>query len=306
MGSGKTTVGEGLAEYLGWQLIDTDQWIEENEQQSVAEIFATKGEEYFRQQEHLCLQKLVAKAKSGLVIATGGGMPTRAENRALLKELGTVVYLKAPAEVIYERVKHFSTRPLLRTPDPQATIAAMLAEREPHYEEVADFIIEVAEKPVNKVISEITERKNVKNMKILVINGANLNFLGIRETDVYGTEDYQHLLGLIGRKGQETDSQIEVFQSNHEGAIIDRIQDAYSDGTEGLIINPGAYAHYSYAIRDALAILHLRKVEVHISNIKEREIFRATTVTAEACHHLIYGQGLDGYMQAIDYILTAK
>jgi 3-dehydroquinate dehydratase-2 len=143
-------------------------------------------------------------------------------------------------------------------------------------------------------------------MKILIINGANLNFLGIRETDVYGTEDYQYLLGLIGRKGQETDSQIEVFQSNHEGAIIDRIQDAYSDGTEGLIINPGAYTHYSYAIRDALAILDLRKVEVHISNIKEREKFRAVSVTAEACHHLIYGQGLDGYLQAIDYLLAAK
>ena len=143
-------------------------------------------------------------------------------------------------------------------------------------------------------------------MKILVINGPNLNFLGIREKGVYGTQDYNYLLGLIGNKGQETESQIEVFQSNHEGAIIDRIQDAYFDGTEGLVINPGAYTHYSYAIRDALAAITIPKVEVHISNIMEREEFRRTSVTEPACDKQIYGQGLDGYMMAIDYLISNR
>ena len=110
-------------------------------------------------------------------------------------------------------------------------------------------------------------------MKLLVINGPNLNFLGIREKSVYGTQDYDYLLNMIAEKGQKEGCTIEVFQSNHEGAIIDRIQDAYFDGTEGIVINPGAYTHYSYAIHDALASITVPKVEIHISNITEREDF---------------------------------
>ncbi len=140
-------------------------------------------------------------------------------------------------------------------------------------------------------------------MKILVINGPNLNFLGIREKNIYGTADYQHLLGMIGEKGRTSDAEIEVFQSNHEGAMIDRIQDAYFDGTEGIVINPGAYSHYSYAIRDALAALTIPKVEVHISDITEREEFRRISVTQPACDKMICGQGLDGYLMAIDFLI---
>lgn len=140
-------------------------------------------------------------------------------------------------------------------------------------------------------------------MKILVINGPNLNFLGIREKSVYGTQDYDYLLQLIADKGKATDSAIEVFQSNHEGAIIDRIQDSYFDGTEGIVINPGAFTHYSYAIRDALASITVPKVEIHISDITQREEFRKVSVTAPVCDKQIYGQGLDGYLQAIDFVL---
>ena len=141
-------------------------------------------------------------------------------------------------------------------------------------------------------------------MKILVINGPNLNFLGIREKAIYGSQDYQYLLDLIGKKAEDTDSDIEVFQSNHEGAIIDRIQDAYFDGTQGIVINPGAFTHYSYAIHDALAsVTTMPKVEIHISDITSREEFRKISVTAPACDKQIYGQGLDGYLQAIDYVL---
>lgn len=140
-------------------------------------------------------------------------------------------------------------------------------------------------------------------MKILVINGPNLNFLGIREKSVYGTQDYDYLLNMIAKKGEETGSVIEVFQSNHEGAIIDRIQDSYFDGTEGIVINPGAFTHYSYAIRDALASITVPKVEIHISDIMNREEFRKVSVTAPVCDKQIYGQGLDGYLQAIDFIL---
>ncbi len=142
-------------------------------------------------------------------------------------------------------------------------------------------------------------------MKLLVINGPNLNFLGIREKSVYGTQNYDDLLQMIAKKGEETNSTIEVFQSNHEGAIIDRIQDAYFDGTEGIVINPGAFTHYSYAIRDALASITVPKVEIHISDITQREEFRKVSVTAPVCDRQIYGQGLDGYLQAIDHILES-
>ncbi len=127
-------------------------------------------------------------------------------------------------------------------------------------------------------------------MKILVINGPNINFLGIREKSVYGTQNYDYLLKMIGEKGES----------------IDRIQDAYFDGTEGIVINPGAYTHYSYAIRDALASIQIPKVEIHISNIMEREEFRRVSVTAPVCDKQIYGEGLDGYLMAIDYILSGK
>lgn len=140
-------------------------------------------------------------------------------------------------------------------------------------------------------------------MKILIINGPNINFLGIREKDIYGKEDYDYLLGMIAEKGREAGCPIEVFQSNHEGAIIDRIQDAYFDETEGIVINPGAYTHYSYAIHDALASITIPKVEIHISDITQREEFRKISVTAPACHKQIYGHGLKGYLEAIDYLL---
>ncbi len=142
-------------------------------------------------------------------------------------------------------------------------------------------------------------------MKILVINGPNLNFLGIRNRAVYGNEDYDFLLNMIARKGEEENCQIEVFQSNHEGAIIDRIQDACFDGTEGIVINPGAYTHYSYAIHDALeSVTTMQKVEIHISDITKREAFRRVSVTAPACDKQIYGKGLDGYLEAIDFLLA--
>ena len=105
---------------------------------------------------------------------------------------------------------------------------------------------------------------------------------------------------MIGDKSSKAGISSEVFQSNHEGAIIDRIQDAYFDETDAIVINPGAYTHYSYAIRDALASVSMPKIEIHISDITKREGFRATSVTKDACDMQIYGRGLNGYLDAID------
>ncbi len=137
-------------------------------------------------------------------------------------------------------------------------------------------------------------------MKLLVINGPNIDFLGMREPDVYGKKDYRYLLSLLSGKAEREQIELKIFQSNSEGGIIDRIQQAHMDQTEGIVINPGAYTHYSYAIRDALASLAIPVIEVHISNVHKREEFRHTSVTAPACTGQIVGLGLRGYLLAID------
>ena len=142
-------------------------------------------------------------------------------------------------------------------------------------------------------------------MKILVINGPNLNFLGIREPAQYGTENYETLCAKIEAAATAKGDTVEIFQNNCEGAIIDRLQAAYSDGTEGIIINPGAYTHYSYAIRDALASITVKKIEVHISNIHKREEFRHTSVTAPVCDGQIVGLGTNGYLLALEALHMA-
>ncbi|BCJ94563.1 3-dehydroquinate dehydratase [Anaerocolumna cellulosilytica] len=137
-------------------------------------------------------------------------------------------------------------------------------------------------------------------MKILVINGPNINFLGIREKSIYGNQDFKYLLEILEKKATEEEITIDTYQSNVEGYIIDRLQEAYSDGTQGIIINPGAFTHYSYAIRDALASLDIPKIEVHISNVHKREEFRHISVTAPVCTGQIIGLGLQGYLLAVD------
>lgn len=143
-------------------------------------------------------------------------------------------------------------------------------------------------------------------MKILVLNGPNLNFLGIREKGIYGEQDYAHLMKMLQEKAASSQFTLETYQSNCEGEIIDRIQKAYMDGVDGIVINPGAFTHYSYAIRDALASIPCPIIEVHISNVHKREEFRHTSVTAPVCTGQIVGLGLQGYLLAIDAVLSMK
>ncbi len=141
-------------------------------------------------------------------------------------------------------------------------------------------------------------------MRILVINGPNLNLLGRREPDIYGREDYASLCEHIRAHARRCGAEAECFQSNHEGAIIDAIQAA--DGVfDGIVINPAAYTHYSYAIRDALAAIRTPAVEVHLSDLQKREAFRRLSVTAPACIAQICGHGFASYTMAID-LLTGK
>ncbi len=139
-------------------------------------------------------------------------------------------------------------------------------------------------------------------MKILVINGPTINMLGIREPYVYGNKTFADLLSLLENVGQELGIEIEQFQSNHEGAIVDKIQQAYGV-FNGIVINAAAYTHTSIAILDALKAVCLPAVEVHISDISKRESFRQMSYIHMACEKSIIGEGLDGYRQAIAYLV---
>lgn len=138
-------------------------------------------------------------------------------------------------------------------------------------------------------------------MKIMVINGPNLNMLGVREPDVYGSKGYADLEQYIEVYAEQKNCEAVVLQSNGEGELIDFIHHALGN-CDGIIINPGAYTHYSYAIRDAIASVNLPTVEVHISNIHQREEFRHQSVTAPVCIGQICGLGFRGYTLAIDYL----
>lgn len=136
-------------------------------------------------------------------------------------------------------------------------------------------------------------------MKILVINGPNLNMLGIREPDVYGRETYETLLQKIESHCRSKGMEVEFFQSNHEGALVDAIQGAYGR-MDGIVINPGAYTHTSVALLDAVKAINLPTVEVHISDLTKRESFRQVSYIRAACIKTISGHGTDGYLEAID------
>lgn len=135
--------------------------------------------------------------------------------------------------------------------------------------------------------------------RIAVINGPNLNFTGIREKGVYGSRTLDDINEMTKEKTKSMDVELVFFQSNHEGAIIDFVQQCYHDGIEGLVINPGALTHYSYALRDAIASVDIPAVEVHISNIHKREAFRHTSVVAASCLGQVCGMGPDGYWMAV-------
>lgn len=143
-------------------------------------------------------------------------------------------------------------------------------------------------------------------MNILVINGPNLNMLGIREPALYGFGTYDALCEKIKNHCDEKGITVDFYQSNHEGALVDRIQAAYRDGTDGIVINPGAYTHTSVALLDAVKSVCIPTVEVHISKVEEREEFRQISYIRAACVATVTGKGFDGYLEAINILTEEK
>ncbi|NMA65713.1 MAG: type II 3-dehydroquinate dehydratase [Clostridiaceae bacterium] len=140
-------------------------------------------------------------------------------------------------------------------------------------------------------------------LKIRVINGPNLNMLGIREPEIYGSQTLDDITDALRKEAQSINVQIDFFQSNHEGELIDKIHEAYQNDYSGIIINPGAFSHYSYAIRDAISSVTIPCVEVHLSNIYQRDEFRKNSVVAPVCIGQISGFGYDSYSAAL-YVLN--
>jgi 3-dehydroquinate dehydratase-2 len=140
-------------------------------------------------------------------------------------------------------------------------------------------------------------------MNILLLNGPNLNLLGEREPEIYGTTTLSQLESLFAERARELGSAVRAFQSNHEGALVDRLHEVRK-WADGVVFNPGAYTHYSYSLRDAISATRLRVVEVHLSDLTQREPWRRTSVVAEVAAHRIMGKGIAGYLEALEWLVA--
>ncbi len=304
-GSGKSTVGAILAEKLGLEYVDTDEIFTEDNGMDPGAFIREYGEKEFRKLEKEAVKK--AAAKGGRVIATGGGAVLDPENTEYLSLNGTIIYL-------HRRLSDLATdnRPLSEGAE---NLKALYYKRLPIYLAGCDIKTEikssaesVAEEIIyslhnyNKLDKKYREESKGKAMKLLIVNGPNLNMLGIREPDIYGRETYDDLLRLCRKKAEELNVEVDFYQSNHEGDLVDIIQQAYGT-TDGIIINPGAYTHTSVAILDALKAVGIPAIEVHISDVDSREEFRQTSYIRSYVKETITGHGLDGYTMAMEKLV---
>ncbi len=140
-------------------------------------------------------------------------------------------------------------------------------------------------------------------MKFLILNGPNINMLGIREPDIYGKQTYDDLVRMIQSYAKEKKVDVEFYQSNHEGDLVDAIQKAYFSGIDGIVINPAAYTHTSVALADTLKGVGIPTVEVHISDVSRREAFRQISYVRDVAVHTVMGQGFEGYLRAMDFLI---
>lgn len=226
------------------------------------------------------------------MLATGGGAVLRPENRALLRRSGVVFWLDRPVADI-ERTLERANRPLLAG---GGSLETLRRQREALYR-IWCRLRHPGGYGAGGGRGHCRHMEGT-GMKFLIINGPNLNLLGSREPDIYGTGTYETLCRRVQDYAAAHGWEADCFQSNHEGAIIDAIQQA-AGVYDGIVINPAAYTHYSYAIYDALRAVDVPAVEVHLSDIRQRESFRQISVTAPACRGQIMGHGFDGYLEAL-------
>lgn len=307
MGCGKTSIGTRLAALCGRAFCDMDQEIERREGRSVSQIFEEDGESYFRQKETQLLAELL-KTKEH-IIALGGGTAIQPQNARMLMQCGArVIWLDVSAEQVFQRLKEDHSRPLLERAGSDAAkkewISRMMEERRPIYQQVASRKENVDTMSVEEKANEMAQKEQEEqetNLKwnIWVMNGPNLNFLGIREPAIYGTQNYQALTEYVKEEGRKLSMRVRCLQSNHEGVLVDLLQEAYYEKVDGIVMNPGALTHYSYSLRDAIASVQIPTVEVHLSEILDRESFRHISVTKEVCIDQISGLGFGSYQAGL-------
>ena len=294
-GSGKSTVGKLLAQKLSLEFVDTDEVFAKDHGISCADCIRRRGEKEFRRLESETV-RLVALT-GGKVIATGGGVVLDPQNIEMLRHNGTVVFIN-------RRLNELATggRPLSEGSE---NLKALYYKRLPIYMATNDLSVNVegdAAAVADDIIDGLHNIDKEKIMKILVLNGPNLNMLGIREPDIYGRHTYDDLLGMCREKAEKLGVEVDFYQSNHEGDLVDIIQDAYGK-TDGIVINPGAYTHTSVAILDALKTVGIPAVEVHISDVDSREEFRKISYISSYVIKTIKGHGLSGYTEAMEELV---
>ncbi len=294
-GSGKSTVGKLLAEKTGLKFVDTDEIFEKDNGISPSKCIRENGEPAFRALE----KKAVASAasKGGRIIATGGGVILDPENMELLSLNGTVVYL-------HRKLDELATagRPLSKG---RENLKALYYARLPVYLSNCDMKLNVTGS-ANAIAREILDGLHnncKKRLRILIVNGPNLNMLGIREPDMYGRETYADLMERCRSKAEELDVDVDFFQSNHEGELVDIIQESFATA-DGIVINPGAYTHTSVALLDALKTVGIPAIEVHITDVDSRESYRQTSYIRAAVRDTITGHGQAGYTEAMEMLVS--
>ena len=288
-GTGKTSVGGSLAQLMGYKFYDLDDEIQKKFKMTIPDIFIYHGEIGFREREKATLQAL--KVEDNCVVACGGGTVLDPTNKELMKD-GKIIWIETDIEIIKNRLAiDPNVRPLLK----RKALEELYEERKHIYEGYSNVRVTNNATPIDcaKKIYEV-----LKWRRILVVNGPNLNMLGKRNKDHYG----EKTLDEINHEIKEyAPFEVEFFQSNCEGKIVTKLQEAY-ENFDAVIINPAAYTHSSVAIHDALEILSIPKVEVHLSDVNQREDFRKINYITDVCDKTISGMKEKGYLLAIDYL----
>jgi len=297
MGCGKSTVGRVLAARLGRGFLDTDQAVARRARRPIPRIFKELGEPAFRRFEEDAVRD--AAGMRGLVVALGGGALLSYRNQKLVGLSGTTIYLECPEKTLFRRCAG-EGRPLAMGPASlsKKRLRALLAVRKQGYLE-ADITVSAGRTPSQVVQAIMRKLKTPKN--ILVLHGPNLNVLGARQPDIYGNMTLAELNGKLKNAAKRLRIKLKIFQSNHEGSLIDHI---HKNGTwtHGILINPAAYTHTSIALRDAIEGSGLPAVEVHLTNIRKRESFRRKSVIAPVCEAQFMGKGWLSYLEGLRFL----
>lgn len=289
-GCGKSKCGRELADLMNYSFVDLDKYVEEKTNKSIENIFIDDGEAFFREQERQALLDL--SDKKDLIVATGGGIVNDFANKELMRN-GIVIYLNTSLNDIKEHLENSkSVRPLLN----KYSLAELYDLRKNKYLAFMDYQVNYedylkASRKCQKIVL------GYHRHRVLVVNGPNLNMLGFRNPIHYGKLSLNEINELIVQK---TFFDYEFYQSNHEGDIIDKLQN-YKE-YDGIIINAGAYTHTSLAIHDALEIIDLPKIEVHLSEVDNREDYRKINYLRDVCDKCFAGKKADSYLEAIEYL----